>query len=86
MREVKKFFKTIGKYFLILYLLGIHALAILFAFEKLVKPYLDAWHTEVAQVGDPTEQTPIPTILPIPSIEPPPTPAPVETNVNNQQM
>ena len=67
---------------MILYLLGIHALAILFAFEKFVKPYLDARHTEIAEIGDPTEKTPVPTVLPIPSIEPPPTPAPVETNVN----
>ena len=82
MRKVKRFLETIKKFFLILYLLGIHALAALFAYEKFVKPYLDAQHTEVAQVGDPTEQTPVPTILPIPSIEPPPPPAPVETNVN----
>lgn len=67
---------------MILYLLGIHALAMLFAYEKFVKPYLDARHTEVAEIGDPTEQTPVPTVLPIPSIEPPPTPAPIETNVN----
>jgi murein DD-endopeptidase MepM/ murein hydrolase activator NlpD len=82
MRKVKRFFKTIKKFFLILYLLGIHALALLFAYEKFVKPYLDAQHTEVAEVGDPTEKTPVPTVLPIPSIEPPPTPAPVETNAN----
>ncbi len=82
MRKVKRFLNAIKKFFLILYLLGIHALAMLFAFEKFVKPYLDARHTEVAEIGDPTEQTPVPTILPIPSIEPPPTPAPVETNVN----
>ncbi len=82
MRKVKRFLKTIKKFFLILYLLGIHALAMLFAYEKFVKPYLDARHTEVAEIGDPTEQTPVPTVLPIPSIEPPPTPAPIETNVN----
>lgn len=67
---------------MITYLLGIHALAGLFAYEKFVKPYLDAQHAEVAQIGDPTETTPVPTVLPIPSIEPPPTPAPVETDVN----
>jgi murein DD-endopeptidase MepM/ murein hydrolase activator NlpD len=81
MRKVKRFLQTIKRIFLILYLLGIHMLAMLFAYEKFVKPYLDAQHTEISKVGDPTETTPVPTILPIPSIEPP-TPAPVETNVN----
>jgi len=82
MRKVKRFLNAIKKFFLILYLLGIHALAALFAYEKFVKPYLDARHTEVAEVGDPTEQTPVPTVLPIPSVEPSVAPAPVETNVN----
>jgi murein DD-endopeptidase MepM/ murein hydrolase activator NlpD len=82
MRKVKRFLNAIKKFFLILYLLGIHALAMLFAYEKFVKPYFDAQHAEVAQVGDPTEQTPVPTILPIPSIEPQPTPAPIENDVN----
>ncbi len=82
MQKVKSFLKTIRKFFLILYLLGIHVLAILFGYEKFVKPYFNAQHTEVAEISDPTEITPVPTILPIPSIEPSPTPAPVETNVD----
>ena len=83
MRKVKRLFGTIKKLFLILYLLGVHALAILYVFEKFVNPYLNASQNDVVKVGDPTEQTPVPTVLPIPSIEPPtPAPTPVENNVN----
>jgi len=47
-------------------LLVIHALAIFFLYEKFVNPYLDALQKDVAEVGDPTEQTPVPTVQPIP--------------------
>jgi len=81
MRKVKKFLKTIKKVFLVLYLLVIHALAIFFVYEKFVSPYSNASPNDVAAVGDPTEQTPVPTVLPIPEIESP-APTPVENNVN----
>lgn len=68
MREVKKKFGTIKRIFLLAYLLVVHTLAIFFLYEKFVNPYLAASQQEVAQVGDPTDPSPVPEILPIPEI------------------
>ncbi len=67
---------------IVLYLLVIHALAIFFVFEKFVKPNISPAEIETAQIGDPTEKTPVPTPLPNPSYEPIPT---VEANINQNQ-
>ena len=67
-----------------LYLLVIHALAILFVYEKFVKPNIGATQIETAQIGDPTEKTPLPTPLPNPSYAEIPTDSPL-VDVNSNQ-
>ena len=67
-----------------LYLLVIHALAIFFVYEKFVKPNIGATQIETAQIGDPTEKTPLPTPLPNPSYAEIPTDSPL-VDVNSNQ-
>ena len=82
MRKVKRFPKTIKRISLILYLLVIHTLAVFFVYEKFAAPFLDASRNDLVQVSDPTEQTPVPTVLPIPDLAPLLTPTPIENNSN----
>lgn len=83
---MKKFLAAIKRVFLVLYLLVIHALAIFFVFERFIKPNISPAEIETAQIGDPTEKTPVPTPLPNPSYEPLPTVTPtVEANINQNQ-
>ena len=81
---MKKILEFVKKIFLILYLLVVHALAIFFVNEKYIKPYFDASQTEIVEVDDPAEKTPVPTPQPIPSIEPTIT-ASLEGNTNQFQ-
>ncbi len=54
----------------VLYLLAVHALAVLFVFERFVAPYVRSDDTFTAKVNSPTEETPVPTVMTVPSIEP----------------
>ena len=84
---MKKFLAVFKRVLLVFYLLVVHALAILFVFEKFVKPNVSPTEIETAHIADPTEKTPVPTPLPIPSFEPIPTVTPtvtptIEANTN----
>lgn len=84
MRKVKRFTEIIKNLFLIFYLLVVHLLAVLFAFDKFVNPYFQAASSDVgnvAQIADPTEKTPVPTVLPIPEFVSA-TPAPIENSAD----
>ena len=81
---MKKILETLKKFFLLFYLLLIHALAIFFVTEKYVKPFLDASQTEVVEVDEPTRETPVPTPQSVPSIEPTIAASP-EVNANQTQ-
>ena len=70
MPSVKENSGFIRKIFLLFYLLVVHALAIVFVFEKYIDPYTSSSQTERVEVGDPTEKTPVPTPQPVPSTEP----------------
>jgi len=50
------------------YLLAIHLLAFLFAYQNYVRPYFTQPENYTENVFDPTEKTSVPTPLPIPSI------------------
>lgn len=56
--------------FIVLYLLAVHSLAALFIFYHFVVPYVYRDDSGIAEVASPTEETPVPTIEPVPSIEP----------------
>jgi murein DD-endopeptidase MepM/ murein hydrolase activator NlpD len=66
------------------YLLAIHLLAFLFAYQNYVRPYFTQPENYTEHVFDPTEKTSVPTPLPIPSIvemaESTPPPAEINTN------
>ena len=51
----------------VLYLLAVHALAGLFVFERFVAPYVWTDNSFAAKVESPSEETPVPTIMPVPS-------------------
>ena len=74
----------LSKTILTAYLLAIHLLAFLFAYQNYVRPYFTQPENYTENVFDPTEKTSVPTPLPIPSIvevaEPP-----AETNANLTQ-
>ncbi len=63
------------------YLLAIHLLAFLFAYQNYVRPYFTQPENYTENVFDPTEKTSVPTPLPIPSIVEVATPPPeIDTN------
>jgi len=76
--------KMLKKTTLILYLVFIHALAALFVYENWLKPYVFRTEQQAENIKDPTENTPVPTPQPIPSIQPP-APEIVETETNTNQ-
>jgi peptidoglycan LD-endopeptidase LytH len=65
MSRARQIFKSV---FLVLYLLAIHALAALFIFDRFIAGYIFPDISSIAEVKAPTEETPIPTPLPVPSI------------------
>jgi peptidoglycan LD-endopeptidase LytH len=67
MNKAGQMFKRV---FVVLYLLAIHALAAIFVFERFVAPYVWSDDSFRAKVESPSEETPVPTIMPVPSIEP----------------
>jgi murein DD-endopeptidase MepM/ murein hydrolase activator NlpD len=58
------------RFLVVIYLLVVHALAALFIFKYFVAPYIWNDGNLTTEVRTPTEETPIPTIAPVPSIEP----------------
>jgi murein DD-endopeptidase MepM/ murein hydrolase activator NlpD len=62
--------QILKRVFLVLYLLAVHALAVFFLFEHFVAPYIRTDDSFGAKVKSPNEETPVPTIMPVPSIEP----------------
>jgi murein DD-endopeptidase MepM/ murein hydrolase activator NlpD len=54
----------------VLYLLAVHALALLFIFDRFVAPYIWTDNSFTEKVKSPNEETPVPTVMPVPSIEP----------------
>lgn len=64
---MKRFLKISGKTLLALYLIAVHALALLFVYEKYLYPLVTFQEIETENVAVPTEPTIIPTIAPIPT-------------------
>ena len=65
------------------YLLAIHSLAFLFAYQNYIRPYFTQPENYTENVFDPTEKTSVPTPQPIPSfveVAEPPSPAEINTN------
>jgi peptidoglycan LD-endopeptidase LytH len=58
------------RFFVAFYLLVVHVLAGLFIFQRFVAPYLATDNSFEAKVESPTEETPVPTVEAVPSIEP----------------
>jgi peptidoglycan LD-endopeptidase LytH len=54
----------------VLYMLVIHAVAGLFVFERFVAPYIRSDDSFAEKVTAPSEETPVPTVMPVPSFEP----------------
>ena len=67
MSKAGQMFKRV---FVVLYLLVVHALAGYFVFERFVVPYVRPDDSFAARVESPTEETPVPTVEVVPSIEP----------------
>jgi murein DD-endopeptidase MepM/ murein hydrolase activator NlpD len=72
------------KTLLILYLIFVHAFAILFVYETWLKPYYFPVDLYTENIKDPTEVTSVPTPQPVPSIEAA-TPEITETETNANQ-
>jgi len=62
--------QILKRVFVVLYLLAVHALAAIFVFERFVAPYIWSDDSFRTKVESPSEETPVPTIMPVPSIEP----------------
>jgi murein DD-endopeptidase MepM/ murein hydrolase activator NlpD len=56
--------------FFVVYLFAVHALALIFVFDRFIAPYIWTNDTFTAKVQSPQEETPVPTVMPVPSIEP----------------
>ena len=67
MSKAGQMFKRV---FVVIYLLVVHALAGFFLFERFVAPYVRTDDTFAGKVDSPTEETPVPTVEVVPSIEP----------------
>lgn len=65
---MKRFFQTAGKTLLALYLVVVHVLALLFLYEKYLRPPVTLQEINVGSVQAPTEPTAVPTVMPIPSL------------------
>lgn len=59
----------------VIYLLVIHAFALLFIINRFIAPYVSTDNSYLSYVSTPTEATPAPTIIPVPSVEPTLSPA-----------
>jgi murein DD-endopeptidase MepM/ murein hydrolase activator NlpD len=59
-----------GRFLSVIYLLIVHALAVLFIFDRFVAPYIKTDDSFTENVKSPRAETPIPTVMPVPSIEP----------------
>lgn len=78
--------QMLKKTFIILYLVIIHALAVIYIYQSWAKPYFSQSESQTENVKDPTESTKIPTPQPIPSIETStPTPEIALTEANTSQ-
>jgi len=74
------------KILLTAYLLAIHLLAFLFAYQNYIRPYFSQPENYTENIFDPTEKTPVPTPQPIPSIvEVAESPPPAEIIANQTQ-
>jgi murein DD-endopeptidase MepM/ murein hydrolase activator NlpD len=58
------------RFTVVLYLFAVHVLALLFIFDRFVAPYVWKDDAFTKKVESPTEMTPVPTVMPVPSIEP----------------
>lgn len=67
MSKAGQMFKRVS---IVLYLLAVHALAGYFLFERFVAPFVWTDDSKIAKVESPTEETPVPTVETVPSIEP----------------
>ncbi len=81
---MKRFLLILKKTLLISFLLIIHSIVIVVLYENFIRPFLFLPTNYAENVSDPTEKTPVPTPLPIPSIEQPTVP-PTEINTNQTQ-
>ncbi|HSK72363.1 MAG TPA: M23 family metallopeptidase [Pyrinomonadaceae bacterium] len=76
---MKRFLQISGKTLLALYLIAVHALALLFIYEKYsTRPLITFQEIETENVSVPTEPTVVPTIAPIPEY----TTLPADQNTN----
>ncbi|MCY7347527.1 MAG: M23 family metallopeptidase [Pyrinomonadaceae bacterium] len=81
---MKRFLLILRKTLLIILLLIVYSIVIVVLYENFIRTYLFLPTNYAESVGDPTEKTPVPTPLPIPSIEPTVIPPP-EINTNQTQ-
>ncbi len=82
---MNRFASVLRKIILTAYLLAIHLLAFLFAYQNYVRPYFTQPDNYTENVLDPTEKISVPTPLPIPSIVEVAVPTPAEINTNQTQ-
>lgn len=80
---MKRFLQISGKALLALYLIAVHALALLYIYENHLSPAVTFREIETETVAVPTEPTAVPTIAPIPTAQ---TSLPTNQNTNQDLL